>query len=73
MSIWRYFERNSDSPSEAFQKLSIVLAIVACVILFLFSYSVLDKLIVALGLAFSLLGVFLILISVVSRNVNIDK
>ena len=73
MSIWKHFEKNSDSPSQAFQKLSTVLAIVVCIVLFLATYSISNRLIVALGLAFSLLGVFLILISVVSRNLNNDK
>ncbi len=73
MSIWKHFEKNSDSSSHAFQKLSTVLAIVVCIVLFLVTYTISNKLIIALGLAFSLLGLFLSLISVVSRNLNNDK
>jgi hypothetical protein len=43
-------------------------AIVVCIVLFLATYTISNKLIIALGLAFSLLGLFLSLISIVSRN-----
>lgn len=67
MSIWKHFQDAGDTPSDASKKVSLLLAVVVCILVFSGVFWITDRLLASGGIAFSLLAIFISFIVMYSK------